>query len=120
MNPPADLVAEALRQPMRLASLDLAGWETLIRQARPAGLLGRLACMLDAQGSLNLVPPAPRAHLRAALVLAEAQHTEALRELDFIAEALASTGIVPVRWGACSAMSTSWSPRTGCPRSRLR
>lgn len=96
MNPTADIVAEALRQPLRLASLDLPAWETLIRQARPAGLLGRIACMLDAQGSLNLVPPAPRAHLQAALVLAEAQHAEALRELDFIAEALAPTGIVPV------------------------
>jgi Uncharacterised nucleotidyltransferase len=92
----SDLVSLALRQPMRLSSLGLADWDLLVRQARRADLLGRLAAILDAQGSLDLVPPAPRAHLRAALALAEAQHAEVQRELDHIERAIAPTGVVPV------------------------
>jgi Uncharacterised nucleotidyltransferase len=52
--------------------------------------------MLEAQGSFDLVPEGPRSHLRAALALARAQHTEAMRELDYIERAVAPTGIVPV------------------------
>jgi hypothetical protein len=92
----ADVVTQALRHPLRLTTLDLADWDVLVRQARRAGLLARIAAMLDAQGSLDLVPAAPRAHLRAALTLAEAQHTEAMRELDFIERAVAPAGVVPV------------------------
>ncbi|HET9977941.1 MAG TPA: nucleotidyltransferase family protein [Burkholderiaceae bacterium] len=92
----SDLVSLALRQPMRLSSLRLSDWDLLVRQARRADLLGRIAAILDAQGSLDLVPPAPRAHLRAALALTEAQHAEVHRELDHIERAIAPTGVVPV------------------------
>jgi hypothetical protein len=91
-----DAVTQALRHPLRLTTLDLAGWDVLVRQARRADLLARIAAMLDAQGSLELVPEAPRAHLRAALMLAEAQHAEALRELNYIERAVAPLGVVPV------------------------
>ena len=91
-----DLVCAALRQPQQLPGLTLAGWDVLVRQARRAGLLARIACMLEAQGSLDEVPDAPRAHLKAAMTLAEAQHAEALRELDCIHTALAPTGVRPV------------------------
>lgn len=92
----ADLVCAALRQPQQLSALTLAGWDVLVRQARRAGLLGRIACMLEAQGSIDTVPGAPRAHLKAAIALAEAQHAEALRELDCIDRALAPIGVRPV------------------------
>ena len=91
-----DLVYAALRQPQLLAQLTLAGWDALVRQARSAGLLARVGCVLEAQGSLEIVPEAPRAHLRSAILLAEAQHAEALRELDCIHRALAPTGVRPV------------------------
>ncbi len=91
-----DLVCAALRQPQQLPGLTLAGWDVRVRQARRAGLLARIACMLEAQGSLDEVPDAPRAHLKAAMTLAEAQHAEALRELDCIHTALAPTGVRPV------------------------
>lgn len=94
--PEGDLVSAALRQPQRLAALTLAGWDVLIRQARRAGLLGRIACMLDAQGTLEVVPPAPRMHLVAALILTEAQHAEARRELDELRQVVAPMGVVPV------------------------
>jgi hypothetical protein len=92
----SDLVSEALRQPLRLPTLTLTGWDVLIRQARRAGLLGRIACVLDAQGSLNMVPRAPRQHLLATMTLIEAQHAQVSREIDHIARAIAPTGVVPV------------------------
>ena len=92
----SDLVSEALRKPLRLPTLTLEGWDVLIRQGRRAGLLGRIACMLDAQGSLEAVPHGPRQHLLAALTLTEAQHSHVLREIDHIARAIAPTGVVPV------------------------
>jgi hypothetical protein len=92
----ADLVCDALRHPQRLQALTLPGWDLLVRQARRAGLLARIGCMLEVQGSIDTVPAAPRAHLNAAIALAEAQHAEALRELDYIDQALAPTGVRPV------------------------
>jgi hypothetical protein len=92
----SDLVSQALRHPMRLNTLTLAGWDVLVRQARRAGLLGRIACVLDAQGSIDAVPRAPRQHLLAAITSTEAQHAEALREIAHIGRALAPTGVVPV------------------------
>ena len=91
-----DLVCAALRQPQHLAALTLAGWDVLVRQARRAGLLARIGCMLEAQGSIDTVPDAPRAHLKAAITMAEAQHAEAMRELACIDRALAPTGVKPV------------------------
>ena len=91
-----DLVCAALRQPQLLSALTLPGWDVLVCQARRAGLLGRIACMLDAQGTLEAVPAAPRAHLKSAIAVAEAQHAETLRELDCIDRALAPTGVRPV------------------------
>ncbi len=91
-----DLVLAALRQPQSLVTLTLPGWEALIRQARRAGLLARISSMLEAQGTLDAVPSAPRAHLKSAVALAEAQHAETLRELDWIDRAIAPTGVRPV------------------------
>ena len=91
-----DLVCQALRQPQHLAALTPAGWDLLVRQARRAGLLARIACMLEAQGSIESVPDAPRAHLKAAIAFAEAQHADAMRELVCIDRALALTDVRPV------------------------
>src|SRR6188768_4009380 len=91
-----DLVRTALRQPQHLLTLTLADWDVLVRQARRAGLLARIACMLEAQGSIDEVPDAPREHLKAAIALADAQHAEAKRELAFIDRAIAPTGVRPV------------------------
>ncbi len=88
-----DLVCRALRQPQLLLALTSADWDVLVRQARRAGLLARIACMLEAQGSIDSVPDAPRAHLSAAMILADSQRAQTMRELDFIDGALTSTGV---------------------------
>lgn len=109
----SDLVCAALRRPQQLTALTLAGWEALLRQARPAGLLARVACMLEAQGSLDTVPSAPRAHLKAAMTLAEAQHAEALRELDCVNRALAPTGVRPVLLKGAAYVAAGLLPAMG-------
>lgn len=91
-----DLLCLTLRDPRRVVALSAPGSELLVRQARRAGLLARIGCMLDAQGSLDEAAAAPKAHLRSAMALAEAQHAQALRELTLIDQALAPTGIQPV------------------------
>jgi hypothetical protein len=69
--------------------LRLPDWERLIRVARRADLLARIAGLVHQRGLLEAIPPAPRAHLRAALTLASAQHDEVKREVSHIAAALA-------------------------------
>ena len=86
-----DRVAAALRNLSSLPRLDLNGWETLIAQARNANLMGCLATRLLDAGTFNDVPVGPRAHLSSALVLAKAQRTTVLRELDQLRIALDRT-----------------------------
>ena len=85
----SDLLADALGDPASLATAALPHWEELVRRAREANLLGVLAERLSALGLLDRVPPAPRAHLVAAQVRAQAQAKATVRELRAIARALA-------------------------------
>jgi hypothetical protein len=118
-NDERDLVSQALRHPLRLNTLTLAGWDVLVRQARRAGLLARIACMLDAQGSIDAVPRAPRQHLLAAITLTEAQHAEALRELAHIGLAFASTGVVPVLLKGSAYIAGGLLPALGRPSDHI-
>ena len=91
----ADLL-QALRQPASALALSLRGWEDLVRLARHAAVLGRLAAALEAGGLLDQVPAAPRAHLEATMLLARAQHAEVRRECAYIHQALAHLDEPPV------------------------
>ena len=72
------LLIEVLREPRMLESLGLPQWELVIRQARSADLLSRLAESLP---SLEDVPAAPRAHLLAARTVWAAQEEAVHREV---------------------------------------
>ncbi len=114
MTPPGtDLVCEALRRPQHLADLTPAGWDVLVRQARRAGLLARIGCMLEAQGSMDSVPDAPRAHLKAAIAFGAAQHADAMRELVCIDCALAPTGVKPVLLKGAAYVAAGLLPAMG-------
>ena len=63
-------------------------WEALIARAREADLLGTLEHRLRGRGTLERVPDAPRAHLTAARILADAQKAAVRREVDEIVTAL--------------------------------
>lgn len=86
-------VTSALREPQALPGWTSPQWEALVRQARSANLLSRLAAVAEDAGVLPQVPAAPRAHLEAARVVSQA-HAEAVRrEVTQLRKALASTGI---------------------------
>lgn len=88
-----DLVLRALRAPQTLPQWPLPDWELLLRQARHAGLLPRLAERLAASGDLCAVHAAPRQHLQAALTVTAAQHDDVRREVEHVRRALAPLGV---------------------------
>jgi hypothetical protein len=85
-----DLLQRALKDIVGATQLSLPDWDLLIRQARSADLLARLAVMLQKAGLLDAVPPQPRAHLDSALILAEAQNYAVLREIEHVRLAINS------------------------------
>lgn len=87
-----DLVSKTFGSIESATHLCLADWDLLIRQARSAQLLGRLAVLVDEAGLLSAVPPAPRSHLQSALVVFAAQAKAVRREVEHIAQAFASLG----------------------------
>ena len=88
-----DPVSLALRDPRALPGWTLRQWEDLIRQARSANLLARLAALLEDHGLLQQVPEAPRAHLEAAIVVSRAQVEGVRREVAYVSKALARTRV---------------------------
>jgi len=82
-----------------LRTLDSGGfpldvdWDLLVRQARRAGLLARLAIELERQGLLEEVPPQPRLHLEGERALAEKHVRDVRWEIRQIKAALAPLGV---------------------------
>jgi len=88
-----DLVAAVLGEPARLLQLGLPEWDLLVRQARSADLLARIAALLDKRALLGRVPAGPRAALNAAQILASAQQDEVRREVAHVSNALRSLSV---------------------------
>ena len=84
----ADLLTPVLRAPERLAAYDLAQWNALLRQARAALLLPRLALLADEAGVTASLPAPAAAHLRAARTLARKQAQSVRWEVKCIRQAL--------------------------------
>lgn len=91
-----DLVSQALQNVSGLPDWPLARWDLLIRQARAANLLSRIAALIDEAGLIDAIPLQPRAHLLSARVISSAQSAEVLREVEFVRKALESTGSQPI------------------------
>ena len=89
----ADLVSLALRDPVALPGWQPAQWELLVRQARSANLISKLAQTLDDAGLLDSIPAAPRAHFQAALIVAGAHVDAVRREVSYIRAALADIDV---------------------------
>jgi hypothetical protein len=90
---PDNIVIAALRNPEILAAVKLTGWAPLIRRARRAGLLGRLAALLAERGMLADIPEQPRRHVEATLIMAEKHRRDVLWEIRCIRQALAPLGM---------------------------
>jgi hypothetical protein len=83
------LLTQVLVAPESISRLTLRDWDLLIRQARHANLLGRLASNLGDRGLLAQVPAQPQAHLEAALGVAQRQRLAVQWEVNRITHALA-------------------------------
>jgi hypothetical protein len=90
---PPDRLVYALSRTAELPSWPLPDWELLVRQARQADLLARIAEQLDALGLTSDVPSQPRAHLEGARRLSRAQRDEVGREIGHLEEALTPLGL---------------------------
>ena len=83
------LLTELLRQPERARTLDPAGWDLLIRQARHANLLGRLCLILAQHRLLDGALEQARHHMRSAATMAERQHQSVRHETRLLRDTLA-------------------------------
>jgi hypothetical protein len=88
MTSDRDLLRRALVAPQTLASLTLKEWDVLIRQARHAGVLGRIQAVLEQADLLQCVPSQPMAHLTAAAAVARGQEEVVKWEVHCIERAL--------------------------------
>ncbi len=91
-----DLLIRVLRRPGDAVALSAPEWDLLVRQARHAALLARLAETFVDLGVLDQLPDAPRQHLEAARTLARAQHAQVVRETALIAQSLRPIGVTPI------------------------
>lgn len=90
---PSPIILQALRQPDALATLSLADWDLLLRQARRANLLSSIRALLDERGLIDQVPPQPREHLEWSRAFSE-RHAQAVqREVTLIRKALKKAGV---------------------------
>jgi hypothetical protein len=88
-----DRLLAVLRDPASLAQLDAPAWSLLIRQARHAGLLARLALLVQDADCGAAVPQPAAAHLESAALGAQAQSIEVQRELEELRKALERAGL---------------------------
>jgi hypothetical protein len=91
--PSIQLLADALARPTAMVSWGNAQWDLLIRQARGADLLARIASGYQALGLGDQISAQPRMHLESATKLAQRQHREILWEVRQITDALADLGV---------------------------
>ena len=84
-----DLLIRTLRTPDTITRFSMSEWDTLVRQARAAGLLARLAHRLRQHGLTAAIPALARWHFDAAETLANKQQIAVRWELQQLRDALA-------------------------------
>lgn len=84
-----NLLSRTLRTPEITARFSMSEWDMLVRQARAAGLLARLAHRFRRHGLAAAIPEAARWHFDAAETLADKQRTAVRWELQQLRAALA-------------------------------
>jgi hypothetical protein len=86
--------------------MSLRNWDVVIRLAKRANLIGRLAEGVHTQGAMSEVPLRVRAHLESARVLTSHQRQAVAWETRHIGEALIPLGVpVILLKGAAYAMA---------------
>jgi len=84
-----DAVLPIIRDPQSALTLDLPGWDILLRETRAANLMARLAKDLaETDGRFERLPAEVRPHLLAAQRIAQRQYIATLAEIERVQEAL--------------------------------
>jgi len=83
-----DLLSRTLRTPDAVTRYSMSEWDLLVRQARAAGLLARLASRFRQHDLMASLPEAVRWHFNAAETLADKQRLAVLWELQQLRDAL--------------------------------
>jgi hypothetical protein len=87
------VLIEVLRDPAQLRTLDLRGWDLLLRQAASTDMTATLLAIIEDEDMLDEVPAAPREHLEWTRVVAT-RHARAVRfEVVQIERALEGLGL---------------------------
>lgn len=87
------LIAQALCDPDSVRALFPTDWDLLVRQARRANLLAKLAWRLEESGLIDAILPAALPHLVSARALATRQDTAIRWEIECIQDALIETEV---------------------------
>ncbi|HYP67192.1 MAG TPA: nucleotidyltransferase family protein [Thiobacillaceae bacterium] len=96
MKPFCEPLIEVLTAPEKMADLPMATWDLLLRQARQAGLLSRLAVLAEAYGLTPSLPTAIRRHFSGAATAAARQRQAVAWEARKLDQALSREGIPAV------------------------
>ncbi len=81
-------VLSALRAPATLCHFSDSDWDALLRHTRAAGLMSRLALMVESQQCLGTLPKRVRGQMRAALFVAQRQSRAVTWEVHQVCRAL--------------------------------
>ena len=89
----AGVLLDVLRDPARAHGLDTGGWDLLLRVARRARLLGRLAVILEDMGLASRLPDRVLAHFTAARVYVDQRQQAARWEINRVLAATQESGV---------------------------
>ncbi|MDL2338816.1 MAG: nucleotidyltransferase family protein [Pseudomonadota bacterium] len=109
----SDLLSPVWAQPELRPVFSLTQWESVLGQARRAGLMGRLAQHHLDHGWMSEVPARPRLYLEGALRQVDRLHHELRWEIDCIRRALAPLGVPFVLLKGAAYFAAELPPRRG-------
>lgn len=92
MRAPSDLVSRVFRNPDSIRRFSIGDWDSLVHQARQAGLLARMHHMLHQNGLATVIPSVARWHFETASTLSDKRQTELHSEVQQMRAALAGLG----------------------------
>lgn len=87
------LILAVLRNPSVIGDFSELQWDILIRQARAAGLLARIALILSSKGLQKEIPDRVLNHFESSILVAEAVRRNAYWEVARISDAISPLGL---------------------------
>jgi hypothetical protein len=91
----------------------LSEWQNLLRTARRANLLSRVACMVHGRGLAEKLPSKVRYHLASALRVAESNQVSVLQEVRMVRSALAEQRVPVVLLKGAAYIAGKLAPAPG-------